>query len=120
VQLIFEHWKTLMHYPEAQLDPKRRATIQRALAFGYSVQQLCQAIRGCSLTPHNQGQNDKGQRFDGLQLILGSADQIDRFRHNEQHPPRLRSPQDPQQAHNLRALEDWMSSHSGERSHGIS
>ncbi len=107
-----------MRHPQAQLDPKRRTLIQRALKLGYSATQLCEAINGCSLTPHNQGHNDKGQRFDGLQVIFRNADQIDRFRHNYQHPPRILSAADQQQAQNIQALQAWVLAKQGAPNHG--
>jgi hypothetical protein len=107
-----------MQHPQAQLDPKRRGLISNALKLGYSADQLCEAISGCSLTPHNQGHNDRGQRFDGLQVILRNADQIDRFRHNYQHPPRILSKESQQQAQNIRELEAWLKIKQGAQSYG--
>jgi hypothetical protein len=56
---VFEHWKTVLEHPQAELDNKRKKLIHEVLKSGYSVQQLCEAITGCSLTPHNMGLNDK-------------------------------------------------------------
>ncbi len=88
---IFAHWQRVMDHPKAVLDKQRRRFIQLALDKGYSARDLCQAITGCSLTPHNRGHNDRGERYDGLHLILRSADQIDRFIRNAQHPPKRRT-----------------------------
>jgi len=82
VTRVFEHWQTVMHHPQAQLDPKRVHIIKQALKSGYTPVQLCQAITGCSVTPHNMGDNDRGQRYDGLHVILRDGDQIDRFIRN--------------------------------------
>ncbi|EKD45293.1 MAG: hypothetical protein ACD_69C00353G0004 [uncultured bacterium] len=87
VAAVFEHWKNVMQHPKSNLDCKRKSLIRKALQLGYSVQQLCDAITGCSYTPHNTGQNKQGQRYDGLHIILKDADQIDRFIHNYHHPP---------------------------------
>ncbi len=88
VLTIFTHWQTVMRYPQARLDAARRRIIRKALQAGYTEEQLCTAINGCSLTPHNMGQNDRGQRYDGLQVILRDADQIDRFIQNFRSPPK--------------------------------
>lgn len=80
VTVIFEHWQRVMDHPKAVLDKQRRRVIQQALTKGYSVGDVCKAISGCAQTPHNRGQNDRGERYDGLHLILRSADQIDRKR----------------------------------------
>ncbi len=85
---VFSYWKQTMQHPQAVLDAKRRKRIRQALASGYSVAQLCEAILGCSCTPHNIGDNEQGQRYDGLHVILRDAEQIDRFIRNAHSPPR--------------------------------
>ncbi len=84
---VFSYWKQTMQHPQAVLDVKRRKRIRQALASGYSVAQLCEAILGCSYTPHNMGDNEQGQRYDGLHVILRDAEQIDRFIRNAHSPP---------------------------------
>lgn len=84
---VFHSWKQIFGHAQAILDDKRKTWIRQALSSGYSVDQLIQAIRGCSLTPHNMGKNEQGQRYDGLHVILKDADQIDRFIQNAVHPP---------------------------------
>ncbi|MGI2027762.1 hypothetical protein [Endozoicomonas acroporae] len=79
---IFQYWQTIMDHPNARLDDKRRKLIRNALKTGYAVNDLKTAILGCSYTPHNMGDNDRGQRYDGLHVIFRNADQIDRFIHN--------------------------------------
>jgi hypothetical protein len=71
-----------MGHPNARLDDKRRKLIRNALKTGYAVNDLKTAILGCSYTPHNMGDNDRGQRYDGLHVIFKNADQIDRFINN--------------------------------------
>lgn len=105
---VFAHWQTTMHHPQAKLDDKRKRLIARALKSGYSVAQLCQAIEGCSLTPHNIGDNDRGQRYDGLHIILRDGDQIDRFIHNCHSPPKALSEADRRINANVRNLQDWV------------
>ena len=79
---IFQYWQTIMGHPNARLDDKRRKLIRNALKTGYAANDLKTAIFGCSKTPHNMGDNDRGQRYDGLHVIFKNADQIDRFIHN--------------------------------------
>ncbi|MFK0570602.1 hypothetical protein [Endozoicomonas sp.] len=79
---IFKFWQTTMNHPTAKLDEKRRKLIRNAIKTGYPINDLKTAILGCSLTPHNVGDNDRGQRYDGLHVIFKDADQIDRFIHN--------------------------------------
>jgi len=107
VTQVFDHWRNIMAHPNAHLDDKRKALIRKALKSGYSVSQLCQAIEGCSLTPHNIGDNERGQRYDGLHVILGDADQIDRFINNCHCPPHPLSKADRQIRANVRNAEIW-------------
>ena len=79
---IFKHWQTVMGHQQARLDSNRKKHIGNALKLGYTVDQLKQAIDGCSRTPHNIGDNDCNQRYDGVHIIFKSADQIDRFMRN--------------------------------------
>jgi len=92
----------------AQCDPKRKVLIKNALSWGYSVEALCQAITGCSLTPHNRGENDRGERYDGLHIILRNCDQIDRFINNCHYPPRVQTEANRKTQANVQSLQRWM------------
>ena len=87
IKEIFEFWKTTLNHPRSNLDDKRKLLIKRHIKSGYSVDDLKSAIVGCSNTPHNMGDNDRGQRYDSLELILRSSDHIDRFMRNDASPP---------------------------------
>jgi hypothetical protein len=87
IQGIFEYWKRATGQKKAQLGDKRIKVIRAALKWGYSPRDLCRAIQGCALTPHNLGKNDRGQKYLGLHVCLGSEDQIDRFMANSKAPP---------------------------------
>lgn len=78
VTTIFAYWQKVMDSPGSVLDDKRRKLIAKALK-GYSPADVCKAIRGCSKTPHNMGENDRKTKYNGLGLILRDADHIDRF-----------------------------------------
>ena len=97
-----------MNHPKAVLDKQRRRFIRLALDKGYSVSDLCHAITGCSLTPHNRGHNDRGERYDGLHLILRSADQIDRFIRNSQQPPKPLNKAEQRLNGNIQAAKTWL------------
>lgn len=85
---IFEYWQQMLKHPQAKLDDKRKKIIKRAFETGYSVDECKAAILGCSLTPHNMGQNDRGEKYDGIDLIFRDADHIDRFIKNSKQPPK--------------------------------
>ena len=121
IQRVFQHWKIVMNHRGAKLDYKRKVVITKALKSGYGIEQLCEAITGCSYTPHNMGDNDRGQRYDGLHVILRDGDQIDRFIHNYQHPPRPITEAERRSQANVHTLQDWMDKKLAEKeSHGNS
>lgn len=111
VEHIFQHWQNVFDHPQAVLDEKRKRLIRQALKSGYTEDQLCEAITGCSYTPHNMGYNDNGQRYDGLQVILRDADQIDRFIHNAHNPPKLMNEADKLLHSNYQAAQSWLQYH---------
>ena len=79
--VVFEHWRKVMgKNARTAFDSKRRKAVEARLNDGYSVEDLLRAIEGCSRTPHNMGQNDRGERFDDLELICRDAAHVDRFR----------------------------------------
>jgi hypothetical protein len=108
LMLIFEHWKKVMELPKAVLDSRRRESITHALAMGYTTDQLCNAIDGCSHTPHNMGKNEQGQRYDGLHIIFRDADQIDRFIRNLYQPPRPMHLGEKRTQLSVQNLQNWL------------
>lgn len=90
---VFEHWRKVMaKNARTAFDDKRRKAVERRLADGYTAEDLCRAIEGCSFTPHNMGENDRKERFDDLELICRDAAHVDRFRATAlaAHPPSAR------------------------------
>lgn len=79
VATVFEFWKTVMKSPKSLLDDKRRKAIKAALKTGYTPEQLCDAITGCAKSDFHMGKNDKGLKYNGLDLILRNAEYIDKF-----------------------------------------
>lgn len=81
--LIFSYWKEIMKKNEgAKFTAKRLKAVKSRLKEGYTIDQIKQAIYGCSVTPHNQGKNDQGKVFDCLELICRSGENIERFAGN--------------------------------------
>lgn len=75
---VFSHWQKRFNHGNAKLDAKRRNILNSALRAGYSTDDLKKAIEGCALTPHNMGDNDRHQKYDGVHIIFKSEN-IDRF-----------------------------------------
>ena len=119
VKKVFDHWRQTMNHPRAVLDDDRKKNIRNALKWGYSVEDLKQAISGCAITPHNIGQNDRGQRYDGLHIILRKADQIDRFMRNCHQPPQSRNKAQQRAAGNAHVLDNWAEQKRKEMEHAV-
>ena len=80
---IFNHWKSVMKKSNnSLLNTKRTKAITARLKEGYTVEQIKLAITGCSMTPHNMGQNDNGKKFDDLELICRNGSNVERFAGN--------------------------------------
>lgn len=68
-----------------QFHPRSRAgkaTAQKILERfneGYTVQDLCDAIQGCHLSPFHQGQNDRQRKYLSLELIVRNAENVAQF-----------------------------------------
>ncbi len=65
------------------------------------------AIIGCSLTPFNMGDNPRGQRYDGLNIIFKDADNIDRFIKNKFCPPKPKTKAEKFTENNIAAITAW-------------
>ena len=75
---IFAHWQQATGHDKAKLTTERRRLIERRLK-DYSEQQLCDAISGASITPHNRGENDRHQEYLSIELLLRDAEHIERY-----------------------------------------
>lgn len=84
---VFEHWKQVLDHPKAKLGDERERAVKARLAQGYTVDDLKRAVDGCAVTPHNMGQNDRGEVYDDLALICRDGGQVERFMRNAESPP---------------------------------
>lgn len=84
---VFEHWQVAMNHPRAVFDSTRRTKVEARLKEGRTVEELCAAVDGCARTPHNMGQNERGEIFDDLELICRNDKQVERFIRNAASPP---------------------------------
>lgn len=103
VRQVFDHWCLVWNHPSAALDPKRRATISKALK-GYTAAALCESISGYLNSGHHMGQNDRNTIYDGLHLLLRDADHIDAGLRFAREPPELSSKLT---QHNVAVLQNW-------------
>lgn len=78
-QEVFAYWQRVLEHPTAKFTQDRRRKVEARLREDYTVAQLCRAVDGCKVTPHNMGENDTGQRWDDLALICRSGSNVERF-----------------------------------------
>ncbi|HEY2024596.1 hypothetical protein [Paraburkholderia sp.] len=86
VETIFRFWQQRMLSPNSRLDGKRRKLIADAMAR-YAPREVCRAIRGCSRDPWHMGENERGRKFNSLELILRDAKHIEDFIEFDTNPP---------------------------------
>jgi uncharacterized protein YdaU (DUF1376 family) len=80
---VFSHWKKVMgKNNSSKFNAKRKAAVKSRLKEGYTAEQIIQAIDGCAVTPHNMGQNDRGELFNDLELICRNGSNVERFAGN--------------------------------------
>ncbi len=82
---IFVYWKEVMNKNNSsQFTAKRMKAVKARLKDGYTVDAIKAAILGCSVTPHNNGTDPKGngQRYDDLELICRYGEHVERFANN--------------------------------------
>ena len=84
---VFDYWKMVMHSQKSKLDTKRKKLINDRLKT-YSVDDLKTAIHGCSVSPFHMGTNDRGAKYNSIELILRDSGKIDQFIGYSQSPPK--------------------------------
>jgi len=86
VEQVFDHWKVVHGHQKSKLDAKRKRVIKAALAL-YPADELCEAISGYLNSPHHMGVNDRGTRYDDIELFLRDAKRIDAGLEFARSPP---------------------------------
>jgi len=77
---VFAAWASTRPHPNAvKLTNERRSLIARRLK-DYPVADLVDAVQGWQHDPHCRGENDRGQVYNDLGLILRDGDHVERFR----------------------------------------
>lgn len=91
---VFEYWVQVMGKTSSvKLNKKREAAINARFREGYTIDQIKQAIIGCSKTPHNMGMNDQGKPWNDIELICRNGTNVERFAENAIRPPAPQLPQ---------------------------
>lgn len=111
---VFAHYRT--HHARAHPKPlsssKEWRAIKARLAEGYTVDDLKRAIDGMHQSPFHQGENDRGRRYDSLELAMRDGSRVRQFLElAEQHangpPPVLTE----RERRTVRAAQSWVERH---------
>ena len=113
ILVVFDYWKSTMNTKRAVLDDKRKRLIGSMLDSGYSSEDLCKAIEGCSKSSFHMGLNDKGMKYNGIDLIMRSAEHVDKFIGYCTNPPRPTGKQAQVEAINRIAVDEFVNSDLG-------
>ena len=113
IAVVFDYWKSVMGSSRAVLDVKRKRAIGSMLDNGYTAEDLCRAIDGCSKSSFHMGLNDKGMKYNGIDLIMRSAEYVDRFIGYCLNPPKPTGKQAQVEAINRIAVDEFVNSDLG-------
>lgn len=100
---VFTHWQNVMGKGQAKLDAKRKRAITGRLKDGYTVEQLCRAVTGCSLSSWHMGKNERNRAYNDIELICRDAAKVDQFIAMADSPPETEAER------RKRELEEWAS-----------
>lgn len=82
VQAIFDYWvetvRTSSKGLKPRLDSKRENRIVQALKL-YTPEELKLAIDGVLKSDFHMGNNNRGKKYDDIELILRNAENIEKF-----------------------------------------
>ena len=88
-RLVFDHWVKVMGKDKSTKflpTTRRYKAVLARFKDGFSVDQLCRAVDGCKLTPHNMGQNDRQTLYNDLELICRTVENVEKFIERSSNP----------------------------------
>ncbi len=77
VREVVKHYQDF--HPKSKPGKKEKAKIRLRLKDGYSVDDLKAAIDGCHRSPFHCGENDRGKKYQSLELIMRDASHVTEF-----------------------------------------
>lgn len=87
---VFAHYRA--KHPKAFANPqsgsKEWRLVRDRLRGGYTVESLCKAIDGYHLSPHHQGQNDRGTKYLDLELFMRDDSHVNAGIRFAEFPPK--------------------------------
>lgn len=106
VMEVFEYWKQVMNKGDAtKLTKEREKNVKARLKDGYTVDQIKQAIYGCSQNPFNMGENPNRKPYNDLELICRTSTKLEDYALGA--APRQDLPYSATTARNIESIKDW-------------
>jgi hypothetical protein len=78
-ELVFRYWQVKLGHERAMFSRDREAKILARLREGATADELCYAIDGIAKSAFHRGENDSGQRYDGIELLFRNRGNVERF-----------------------------------------
>lgn len=79
-EMVFAYWAGKLGHEGAMLDAKRLARLKTRLQEnGGNVHELLFVVDGTKRTPHLMGQNDRLEKYDGIQTIFRDREQVEKL-----------------------------------------
>jgi hypothetical protein len=89
VYAVYKHYWSHGH---PRREPLRTSKTWRAIAArlkdGWTIKELCKAVDGYHLSPHHQGQNDRGTVYLDLYLFVCDEEQVQKGIGYAENPPK--------------------------------
>ena len=106
IPAVIEHYRK--YHPRAMRNPNSKSKewglIAARLREGFTVADLCAAVDGCHRSPHHCGENDRGQKYQTLELIMRDASHVTMFAEVPERTPGLSE----KERRGQRAVEQWV------------
>jgi uncharacterized protein YdaU (DUF1376 family) len=77
ISAVVSHYQT--YHPRAKAGRQERGKISARLGEGFSVDDLKLAIDGCHVSKFHGGDNDRGAKYQALELIVRDASKVTQF-----------------------------------------
>lgn len=76
---IFAHWRSALGKAQAKPTAGRKRKVLARLRAGYSEAEILRAIDALSRSDFHLGHNDRGQRYDDLDLICRTDEKLEKW-----------------------------------------
>lgn len=110
VRAVFAHYRTKhpRAFPKPRPDSSEWRAISKQFDGGYTVADLCRAIDGYHLSPFHCGENDRGQKYLDLGLIVRTGDHVRRGIEYAEHAARGSPVMNERERRGVRAGMSWL------------